>query len=248
MTAYSNIDRWLGRLVQPLRRFPEDEYVVLRYELAHAETEEQYRRNLEVLNRDLALAAGICSRFDRLISERRSLGAHLEGANRMLLDKLAEIRAVVGLHRLGFRDIAYEGTPDLSAARGSTTFAVEVTRLAASHGQTVPLMTLVWQGDGSEQKLADELFDKIEAKHEQLGKVSATYIKHIVWISLGRDYFTAGLYERSLTGLRRKMPGYVSDALNLAVARVSHEMQYPQLAYVVVCRGREEDDIIVEIV
>jgi hypothetical protein len=247
LIAYPNIDHWLGRPIRRLRRFPEDEYVVLRDELAQAETEEQYRRDLGLLDDHLALAASRCSRFDRLIKERSSLGTDIEQANRMLLDKLAEVRAIVGLHRLGFRDIAYQGTPDLSATLGASTFAVEVTRLAASADQTVPLLTVIWPGDGSEDKLAEELFAKIQAKQGQLSKSPSTYGNHVIWISLGRDYFTAGRYERVATGLRRKMPGHVRGALELAAARARGELRYRELAYVVVCPGRKENDIIVEL-
>lgn len=244
LTAYPNIDRWLGRLVERLGRFPEDEYVVLRDELTHAATEAQYRRDLQLLDDHLELAAKICSRFDRLMKERSGLGADLQQANRMLLDKLAEIRAIVGLHHLRFRGIAYEGTPDLSATGDSTTFAVEVTRLAASPGQTVPLLAMLWTGDGSEQELADELFSKIVAKYRQLSKASSKDGKYVIWISLGRDYFTAGRYERTLTGLRSRMSGYVSNALNRAVAKVQRQMRCQEPAYVVVCPGREEKEIV----
>lgn len=245
---YPEVYQWFGPMLKRLKGFPSQEYIPLKWELDHAHEEAQYQRDLQLLDRHLGLAAQNCTGFSGLIKERRRPGKDLHGASRMILDKLAEVRAVVGLYGMGFTDVTYQGTPDLRVSQGSATFAVEITRLAASPAEE-PIMngeiqvTILDQRDESAvRKLANEFLVKIEAKHAQLSR--ALIPGEHIWISLGRDYFTAGLYERRPTGLRRKMPGYVSDALALAAARVQRELAYPQLRRVVICPGREETEIV----
>lgn len=248
-TTYPNISQWFGPLLTRLRRFDSQEYVVLRWELDHAHEERLYRRDLRLLDQHVALAAQVCHRFSQLIKERSKPGNDLHSANRMILDKLAEVRAIAGLHRMGFEDITHERTPDLSASQGGTTLAVEVARLAASSGdppitdREIQITILEQRDHDAVRKLADEFFTKIEAKYAQLSRASIPG-GHAIWISLGRDYLIAGRYERRLTGLRRKMPGYISDALNLAAAKVQSQLNYPDLRYVVVCLGREEEEVV----
>ncbi len=249
LAAYPNIERWLEPVIRRLRRFSDDEYVVLRDELANVETEGQYVRDLERLDHHLALAATNCSGFGRLISERSKVGGDLHSANRMVLDKLSEIRAIVGLHHLSFYDISYGGSPDLCASRDGTTYGVEVTRLAASGGMRSFdefadfKITVVVQGDDSADDLANQLFAKIMTKREQLLRTPFAHGKHIIWISTGRDYLTAGLYERELAGLRPRMPRDVAGKLDRAIDKVQRTCHYPQLSYVVASRGRDSEDV-----
>ena len=247
-TTYPEIHTWFSPLLQRLRAFPSEDYVPLRWELDNA-NDDQYKRDLRLLDGDLATAARHCSNFSRLIRERRKVGKDLDGASRLILDKLAEVRAVAGLHAMGFLDIAFQGTPDLVATDAGTDFAIEVTRLADSPVDAPALpgeiqVAVLASGDqDAVRKLANELFGKIEAKQEQLSTVPVPR-DHIIWISLGRDYFTAGHYERRLTGLRRKMPTFVAGAVELAAQRVRRELAYPQLRHVVICPGREETEIV----
>lgn len=130
-TRFPNIARWLGRYLKKLSALPNAEYVVLRYEL---ENVGEYQRRLNLLDSHLEIAGERCSNLGQLIGELRGFGTNVDGANGMLLDKLAEVRAVVGLDELGFRDLTFSGTPDLTATKNDKQFAVEVTRIAASGG------------------------------------------------------------------------------------------------------------------
>jgi hypothetical protein len=245
---YPEIDTWFAPLLRHLREFPSEDYVPLRWELDNA-NKDQYRRDLRLLDRDLATAARHCWNFTGLIGERRRVGKDRTGASRLVLDKLAEVRAVAGLHALGFHEIAFQGTPDLVATDEGTQFAIEVTRLADSPTEAPALpgdiqVAVLGSGDQDARwKLADEFFAKIKGKRQQLSAVPVPQ-DHIIWISLGRDYFTAGLYERRLTGLRRQMPMLVAPALELAAHRVRRELGYPQLRRIVVCPGREKPEIV----
>jgi hypothetical protein len=246
---YPNIHQWFGPMLKRLGAFPTQEYIALKCELGHANEEGQYQRDLRLLDSHVAVAAEHCSGFSRLIKERRNPGKDLAGANRMILGKLAEVRAVAGLHGMGFTDIRYRGTPDLCVSEGSRTLAVEVTCLADSPLESpivnggIQLTILDQRDENAVRKLADELFTKIEEKCAQLSRAS-TSGEWMIWISLGRDYFTAGRYERRLTGLRRKMPGFISDSLSRAIAKVQSQLNYPQLRCVIVCPGREESEVV----
>jgi hypothetical protein len=243
-TAFPNVRQWFGALLNRLERLQTDDYIVLKWELDNASEEGQYRRDLGLLDSHIALAAEKCTAFSRLVKERSRPGRHIDSANRMILDKLAEIRAIAGLCEMGFVDIKHEGTPDLTVKKGPDTFAVEVTRLAAPSSQGPrPLVAVLPRGDASDNDLSVEIFNKVQAKQIQLVK-SSPQLPHIVWVSLGRDYFTAGRYERSLTGLRRRMGRYASAQLALAAARVESELSYTQLSAMVLCLGRKESDLI----
>lgn len=246
--TYTEIHTWFGPLLRRLREFPSEDYVPLRWELDNA-NEKQYERDLRLLDTDLATGARRCSKFSRLIGERSRVGKDLSGASRLVLDKLAEVRAVAGLHRLGFHDIAFQGTPDLIATDKGIKFAIEVTRLADSltEAPALPgdvLVAVVGTGDeDARRRLADEFFAKIKGKQQQLSAVAEPR-DHIIWISLGRDYFTAGRYERRLTGLRRQMPIIVAPAVELAAGRVRRDLRYPELRRIIVSSGREKPEIV----
>ena len=243
---YSNINAHLGPLINNLQKLSQSEYVVLRHELAEVNSEEQYRQDVLRLDNHLALAAQHCLRFGRLTRERSRPGKDVANANRMVLDKLAEIRAVVGLHRSGFENIVFRETPDLSVDFDGKTLAVEVTRLSSSPLHPLKLVEMLADGDDPQQ-LANEILGKVASKQAQLNQHRGTYTEDLIWVSLGRDYFTAGLYERPATALRARFSGYASDALSLAVSRIKATLTYPELSYVALCPGRDMHDYLREV-
>lgn len=245
-TSYPNIDRWLDPWIRQLSAFPKEEYAVLRDELGDAS---QYREQLVLLDQHLDLASSTCTDFSRLISEHRNLGSDLDNANRQVLDKLSEIRAVVGLNEAGFTDIAFCGTPDLQAKSSGTTFAVEVTRISASGGPNEPPqgieVTLIKEGD-QDDELFRQIITKALAKRDQLlnaGRAS----DHFLWVSTGRDYFTAGRYEPKNAGLRPGMPRHLEAMARTACSDSRIRDGYPELVYLGVSPGRDKKPLILKV-
>ena len=234
---FPNVERWFARYLTSLMRFSDDDYVVLRHELGNAA---EYLANLELLETHLGIAARKCQGFEQLINEKRSLGADLDSANRTILDKLAEIRAVVGLDELGFSDIAFRKSPELIAQKDNRAYAVEITRISASGGIREPpqiaQVRLLTQGDQTDL-LWRQIITKVLAKREQLLK--AANASHLIWISTGRDYFTAGRYEPEDAGLRRGMPNHLRVMVETACFDSRIRDGYPELEYLAASPGRQ---------
>ena len=112
--VFPEIRKWLGSWIEQVRAISPgtDDYRTLADELQHATCSKEATPTLERLNSDLGIAAQACGNFQSLIEEKRTLPSSLEEANKMIFDKLAEVRAVVGLRRLGFDKITFGGTPE----------------------------------------------------------------------------------------------------------------------------------------
>ncbi len=228
---YPNIDRWLGRYLKKIAALDDDEYVVLRHELEHAA---EYETRLKTLDAHLDVAGQLCQDFERLISERKGFGTNIDGANQMLLDKLAEIRAVVGLDECGFTGIAFSTTPDLTARKDGKDYAIEVTRISASGGireLSGDYEIKILPNPDEPDVLPLQIVTKALAKREQLINAGFTGVNHIIWISVGRDYFLAGRYEPDLAGLRRHMPAYLRTKVEQAASDNRIKRGYPELQY-----------------
>lgn len=241
---FPNVERWFAGYLKSLIQFSSD-YVVLRHERGNAAG---YLANLELLETHLGIAARKCQGFEQLIHEKRSLGADLDSVNRTILDKLAEVRAVVGLNELGFSDIAFRKSPDLIAEKDNRAYAVEITRISASGGVREPpqiaKVRLLTQGDQTDL-LWRQIITKVLAKREQLLK--AADASHLIWISTGRDYFTAGRYEPELAGLRRGMPNHLRVMVETACSDSRIRDGYPELAYLAASPGREAHPFILTV-
>jgi hypothetical protein len=94
----------------------------------------QHHANLNRLNCQLCVASSVGGNLATVFLEKRGLGSDLEEASRTILDKLAEVRAIVGLDRLGFEDIRFTKNPDLLASLEGKSLLVEVTRFGTSQG------------------------------------------------------------------------------------------------------------------
>ena len=249
---HPNIRRWLGSWLEQMPS--DDEYRVLQYELAHEDEQAQYQTDLARLDSHLQVAADSCRDFHKLIEEKQQLPNDREEANRTILDKLAEVRSVVGLQKLGFTSVAFTESPDLEARYEDSTYAIEVTRLAASTNTADSW----WEssqvlGDGATITVASsigrlpvamskQIYSKIDSKGKQLNSV-VDPISPLVWISLGRDYFTVGEAERAGTGLKVHMRHGYERALDLGIDGAVKNALIPRLRGVVLCPGRDEQDV-----
>jgi hypothetical protein len=250
VSANSNLDnirRLLRQYLSQLDRLPADEYVVLRHELADSD---EYVRPLALLNDHLAIAEEKCAGFDRLLRERRRLGTDIDGVNAMILDKLAEVRAIVGLDEWGFQDIEFSASPDFTATWKGTQYAIEVTRISASGGVREPPedieVLLVKEGDASDL-LWRQIITKASGKRDQFLRASRTDSNHIVWVSTGRDYFTVGRYEPDPAGLREDMPKHLEAMLQKAIDDSRIKVDYPELAFVGASPGRDAKPILLKV-
>ncbi len=159
----------------------------------------------------------------------------------MLLDKLAEVRAVVGLDELGFDDIAFSGTPDLTATKDGNEFGIEVTRIAASGGirELSGDYEVEIIAEGDEDVLSLQIVTKAVAKREQLLRANFTDNNHILWVSTGRDYFLAGRYEPKSAGLRNHMPRHLLQLVERASSDPRITKGYPELVYLIASPGAD---------
>ena len=257
---HPQVSRWLGPWLRQLRNMgaPED-YRGILSELEEAgggTAQLQHNRDLGRLDCHLCIARKVCGDFESVFSERLQLGTDLHEANARILDKLAEIRAIVGLHLLGFEGIRFIRTPDLVATLEGKAFLVEVTRLGASTGKRADVWD--WEsgsiasgahvgmeasGGRSVRTLFDAIYREIEGKYPQFKKSKCQADGRIVWISLGRDYLTAGRYELPDVGLQVRMSN-PERALELALREIKGTGGYPGLSHVVLSRGRDHIDLV----
>ena len=266
LARFPSIDHWLRPWLDQL--FPQrgEEYVVLIDELLDDATgHESTLQNLTLLNDHLAQAATSCQDLKLLIYEKAKLPQDLDEANKTVLDKLAEVRAIFGLARLGYEAIKFTTSPDLSVVRKGTEFAVEVTRFGVATGrkreiwdaQGGSLESGLWMGMASQTgklpaAIAHGIRGAVARKAQQL-KHSGIARHGIVWISLGRDYITASKYEtRGLGGLASRMPSTLRDALELAANSLPAEYNdqpcsYEHVDLVVLSPGRERRDLVLRL-
>lgn len=255
---YPAIHRLLGPWLAQLSGFDSKEYRVLLSEIEEAEEYQSLQQPLELLNGHLDIASKICQNFDSLIREKQTLSPGLQEANREVLDKLAEIRAIVGLHALGFQSIKFIGSPDLRASHRGSDFLMEVARLSASQAKRPDewwdeqpggpasdiFIGVSWGGGKAKDAIANAIHSKINKKNRQLKKSPyGTSKLTIIWISLGRDYLTAGKYERPGVGLQSRMSN-PRIALQEAVDQIRQTGGYSELSHVILSLGRDKDDLI----
>jgi hypothetical protein len=205
-------------------------------------------KNCARLEEHLAVASTVCPNFHELLKEKASLPPHLHEANRTVLNKLAEIRAVVGLHEFGFSDIRFTGRPDLSCTAGGSTLWVEVTRLGASQGKRSLVYDEAWEtkdgeifvgtmtSDGAvEDAIGEAVYREVEDKHRQLRDVGDG--KSALWISLGNDYFVNSTYSlpsMSLLSSFRQVPAKILQDTWESLRRTG---SYRKLNHIVLAGG-----------
>jgi hypothetical protein len=259
---YPAISKWLGPWLQQLGGMGRtDDYRVILGELEELQSgiaQEQHDENLRRLDYHLCVASNVSRNFDSVLSERPQLGSDLYEANRTILDKLAEIRAIVGLHRLDFEDIEFIKTPDLLATFKGKRFLVEVTRLGASAGMRSDVwdeklgsiregieIDVSWSEKKPIEALSDAIYREIEDKYPQFKKSKHQADGFILCISLGRDYFTAGRYELPNVALRViRSNTSTKRALALALQQIGATGLYSDLSHVVLSVGRDEADLL----
>lgn len=249
---YQMISRWLGPWLEQLRQTGDGEaYRVILSELEELKTgvaAEQHHQNLNRLNCHLCMASTVCDRFEVIFSEKSNFSDQIDEANRTILDKLAEVRAIVGLHRLGFQNVQFVKTPDFLAESGGKLFHVEVSRRGSSRMCPVAealnqIQIKVIDGVGLENTLSDAIYHKIEQKYAQCKKSKHKADGAIVWVSLGRDYLTAGEYEPDCAGLEVAMPKALGKALDIAANQIRDTGSYVSLSRVVLSPGRDRVDL-----
>ena len=216
-----------------------------------------YARDLGLLESDLQLAASSCFNFRNVIQEKAKLPPGNDEANKSILNKLAEVRAIAGLCRLGFtelRSLPAPG-PDLSGLRTNKQYLIEVTRLGSSEGKrsqvwdahdTLPDGT-AWgtmsQRGSAPIAIHEAVYREVEEKSRQLRNAGPCL--GIVWISLGRDYFIAGKYELSGVGVMKNMRRTMTEALIGAVADCQSTGLYAHIGHVILSLGRDLEDLVV---
>jgi hypothetical protein len=260
LRSYPQISKWLGPWLQQLGNLGDvDHYRVILSEVEELQSgiaHQEHDHNLKRTDYHLYIASTVCKNFELIFSEKRQLGRDVHEANARILDKLAEIRAVVGLHRLGFDDIEFTKAPDLSAILEGKRFLVEVTRLGASIGkrsqgwdsewgslESGAHMGLMVSGGKSVDAVSDAIYREIEGKYPQLKKSKHEADGMILWISLGRDYLTAGLYELPYVGPLVRMSN-AKKALDVALRQIRSTGLYDGLCNVVLSRGRDNSDLV----
>jgi len=262
-TIFPAIHRFFGGWIEQLRHIRTgDEYATI---LSEVESDsESSREFFPILEDHLSLASDACSNFLELLKEKERLPAQIADANVTILNKLSEIRAVVGLSKFGFRNIRFSGTPDFMAVRQEDSAAIEVTRLGRSHGRRSDVWD--WEGGAENLETLDEvgyraglmstggkvegalseaIYREIEEKYRQVRSADATL--RIIWISLGRDYLTCGLYELEGIGSFAKMPRTSAKTVALAVQSHRESGLCQQLTHVALCPGRNLDDLLVNL-
>ena len=235
ITRFAAIDKFLGPWVDQLAQIRKgDEYAVILSELENPE-DPGLAKSLSLLDDHLSIASDTCSNFLDVLKEKPKLPTLIDEANTTVLNKLSEIRAVVGLSRLGFRDIQFSGTPDFTAYRNDAACAIEVTRLGRSLGRRSDVwdyeagapdlesleevgyhVGLMSSGGKVHDALSEAIYREIEEKYRQIRGAQGTNLR-MIWISLGRDYLTCGLYELpgigSLKNMSRTISGFVASAV-----------------------------------
>jgi hypothetical protein len=218
------------------------------------------RSPLRLLEREVTLAVQYCPNFAALVAEKDPLPTDCDQANRSVLDKLAEVHAIVGLHRLGFGDIVFSGRPDFTASKDGNEYGIEVKRLGPSTGIRSDLYderggsveTGLFIGKASSngklpKALSHGLKGAIAEKALQLSK-SRPQGNGIIWISLGRDYIPASKYETfGMPGYARGMRRTVEQSLNEAMATPllrfdDREVDYRSTAFVILSTGADQDE------
>jgi hypothetical protein len=260
-TGFENIDCWVGPWISDLsgRDVNGSEYRTLIDELQTAEEFPKTKNALALLNSDIAAAAEAMANWDLLVREKATLPVSVEEANKTILDKLAEIRAVAGLIRLGFTNIEFASTPDLVAARHTETAAIEVTRI----GRSIGARSRVWEyqegdleadgyrlglmasGGNVEQAISGAVYEEMSEKHRQL-RDSQTDIR-IVWISLGRDYYAAGAYESDGVSVFAGMSGTRAATVASTVQAIRDAEICKQLTHIVLCYGADGSDELISL-
>ena len=260
LRKYPLVGKWLGSWLEQLRNIGSpDDYRVIIGELEDIEggiAQEEHDQTLKRLDYHLCIASSVSRNFESVFSEKRNLGSDVHEVNARILDKLAEIRAIVGLHRLGFEDVEFTGTPDFVAALKLKKFLIEVTRLGASPGKRAEVwdkelgsleqgwkVGAILEGEKASKALLDAIYDEVEGKCAQLKKSEIQADGWIVWISHGRDYLTAGLYELPDVGLLEELP-FAREALDAAVRQIRNTGLYGNLSHVVLSLGRDREDLV----
>lgn len=254
-TIQSSLGSWLVQLES--LGSPED-YRVILSEIGESEEHPIHLQNLSLLDNHIKVATQVCRGFARLIGEKSKLPADLDEANKTVLNKLSEVRAVVGLHRLKFTELEFSEFPDLTAERNGRKFAVEVTRFGYSEGKRARVWDRTWgsledgvfmglmSSDGlAPEAISEAIYREIEEKYPQLKRSSESVGGCILWISLGRDYLTAGVYELSGADTFGRMTRSATHALEAAIRDIVATDAYELLSHVVLCRGRDYADLVV---
>lgn len=263
--TYPTIDRFLGDWLEQLATIREqDEYAVILSELDSPDDSE-YGNCLRLLDEHLTAAPDACSNFSEVIREKARLPKHLHQANVTVLNKLSEVRAVVGLSKLGFDHIRFSGTPDLMATKNGKVACIEVTRLGRSSGRR----SQVWDRESGAPNLeslvdvgyrvgmmssggkvvdaiSEAIYREIEDKYPQVRDLQDAALR-VIWISLGRDYLTCNLYElEGMGGSFTHMPRTAAKAVALAVQAHCESGLCQLLTHVALCPGRELEDLMVD--
>lgn len=266
LSEYPHIAKWLGMWVDRLHSIgDEDDYRVLCDEIKESGSFEEPRTHLRLLDHHLELVSESCANFEWCLEEERTLPTNLDQANIVVLNKLAEVRAIVGLSRLGFEDLKFIETPDLSGFRSGRPAYVEVTRLNKSFGKrsdtwdesygdlerdgyTIGVMNQR-RSEGDRPKAVDAIseaiYRKVEEKYRQLELVPGQEGARLLWISLGRDYFAAGRYELPGVDEMQRTQHYI-DGIQDAIRYFESQNAYAGLS-VVLSLGRNNDDVIAEV-
>lgn len=253
----------LGDWIDQLTRIREaDEYAALVSELESPE-DSGFGEHVPLLDAHLKEACDTCSNLPDLLKEKPKLPKQLDEANITVLNKLSEIRAVVGLSRLGFSSIEFSGTPDLIASKGAKRAAIEVTRLGRSEGKRSDVwdweaggtdpesleetgyhIGLMSQGKKVTEALWDAIYREIEEKYRQVRDVEADLL--IIWISLGRDYLTCSQHELEGIGLFKTMRGTQEETAALAIQSHLAAGLCKRLTHVVISPGRDLPDLFIK--
>ncbi len=265
-TGYENIDRWLGVWLEQLktRGEGEDDYRVIVDEIRLSRDESSWLESLRRLDDHIGVASEVCTRFDFLIKEKSVLPPDIDEANKTVLDKLSEVRAVVGLARLDFRGIRFAGTPDFTASKDGQQAAIEVTRLGRSQGKRSDVwdcedgapdlesleevgyhVGLMSSGGKVEDALSEAIYREIEEKYRQIRDAEGADLR-MIWISLGRDYLTCNKYELEGMGTFKGMPRTAAKTVALAVQSHRAAGLCELLTHVVLCPGRDLQDMLLD--
>ena len=265
LSDYPSIQASLGSWLRQLESLGSpDAYRVILSELGESEAYPEHVETLRLLDEHVRLATEVCSGFTRLIGEKSKLPADVDEANVAVLNKLSEIRAVVGLARLGFRDMRFAGTPDFTASKDGQPAGIEVTRLGRSQGKRSDVWD--WEagapdlesleevgyhvgrmssGGKVEDALSEAIYREIEEKYRQIRHPEGTYLR-IIWISLGRDYLTCNRYELAGMGLFKRMPRTAANTVALAVQSHRAAGLCELLTHVALCLGRDSQDMLLD--
>ena len=265
LSEYPHIEQWLGNWMEQLPTIgEEDSYRVICHEVEQSGTFKDEATHLRRLDEHLDLANKACSNFDECMLEKQLLPSNIDQANITILNKLAEVRAIVGLSRLGFENLTFIESPDFSTTYEGNTAYIEVTRLNNSFGKRsnvwdesygdlekdgymIGVMNERHRGRGSKAvaAISEAIYRKVEDKYKQLQQVSDQDALHFLWISLGRDYINAGRYELPGVDEVGRTENYI-DALQDTIAFFEGEGAYGGLRIVLSC-GRDNPDTVVEV-